>query len=493
MDKVVAILSDAAFTLSKQLISSAESRQLPELVKQYTAFFTSYNLLVGYAHLEKYDTKKFDVDAAREQIDVVKTALMAFSRDNRSLTPKLTALDEALTLLAPKQKTSKSSKVKKGSYERLVEAVEAKFGSFGGNRLEPVVIGAGEGSPTYKFGGEVDRYYMRIYTTYHLLIADLDDLAKKPESARKEYLSRVLKSRLRDMCSTDNPTTETKAMHELLAMSGVDYLRWLLAQINLEHYVKEQRDSLLESLRAKRLDTTVKPNITHPLARAVAASFSFMKRSDAACLDAVKRTFETLDDMEPSDLAPATKALESEVAELVKKVDKSRTFRNVREAVAYTYMPDLPEDVKLTTLNTPVKVDPAIFSDPNKLPEIREAIDQYVARLDEAHNILKPVEKYYVEMLTTMQKLHQCVNYLGKQDNITREREKLVSAFVKIAILQELWRTRSHPLPPRVVDANIKLLESLDTQLRSVYEWSGTVYDDGLDLKLVHDDLLSKY
>lgn len=501
MDAALAALSDASLAINRQLNESSESKQLPDLVKQYTAFFTSYNLLIGYAHLQKYDPKKFDADAAREQLDVAKTALMAFSKDNKTIASKIAVLDEAMSGTSKKSKSKelKNSGPKKGGYEALVEAVEAKFGSFDNkvDDLSSVVIGAGENAPTYKFGGDVDRYYVRIYTKYQLLLQDLEALSMQPEDKRKDYLSRVLPTMLNELTAMDASTsqaglTSAKSITELLAMSGADYLRWLLVQLNLEHYVKEQRDSLLNSLRTKGLDASVKPTITHPLARAVAAAFSFMRQSDTECVEAAERTFNELNNLPASQLTDATQQLVRELDELQKVTSQFHTFHNVREAISYTYMPDLPSDIKLagTPLGTPVVVDKALFS--SDLAEIRKVIGQYVARLDQAHKILKPVEKYYVEMLTTMQKLHQCVDYLAANAGITLVRVKLVSAFVKIAVLKELWRIRWQPLSREVAESNLTILETIDGRLRSIYAWDGKIYDDGLDFGLIRD-LLARY
>lgn len=497
MDAALAALSDASLAVNRQLNESSESKQLPDLVKQYTAFFTSYNLLIGYAHLQKYDPKKFDADAVREQLDVAKTALMAFSKDNKTLASKIAVLDEAMagTSKESKSKESKNSKTKpkKGGYEALVEAVEAKFGSFDNklDDLSSVVIGAGENAPTYKFGGDVDRYYLRIYTKYQLLLQDLEALSMQPEDKRKDYMVRVLPTMLNELTALDTSAasqaalTSAKSIVELLAMSGADYLRWLLVQLNLEHYVKEQRDSLLNSLRTKGLDASVKPTITHPLARAVASAFSFMRQSDDQCIEAAERTFNELNDLNPAQLTEATQQLGRDLDELQKVTGQFHTFHSVREAVSYTYMPDLPSDIKLsgTPLGTSVVVDKALFS--SDLAEIRKVIGQYIARLDQAHKILKPVEKYYVEMLTTMQKLHQCVDYLAANANMTLVRVKLVAAFVKIAVLKELWRIRGQSLSRMLAESNLNILETIDGRLRSMYAWDGKIYDDGLDFALI--------
>jgi len=503
MDVALVALSEASIAINRQLNESSESKQLPDLVKQYTAFFTSYNLLIGYAHLQKYDPKKFDADAVREQLDVAKTALMAFSKDNKTLAPKVAILDEAMSGAAKargsKAKDSKAndSKAKKGGYEALVEAVEAKFGSFD-SRLESVVIGAGENAPTYKFGGDVDRYYVRIYTKYQLLLQDLEALSMQPDK-RKDYMVRVLPTMLNDLTALDTSATPSqagltsaKSISELLAMSGADYLRWLLVQLNLEHYVKEQRDSLLNSLKTKGLDAAVKPEITHPLARAVASAFSFIRQSDHQCMDAAERTFNELNDLPTTKLADATQQLVRDLEELQKVTSQFHTFHSVREAVSYTYMPDLPSDINLagTPLGTKVSVNDALMK--TDLGEIRKVIGQYIARLDQAHKILKPVEKYYVEMLTTMQKLHQCVDYIAANANITLVRVKLVAALVKIAVLKELWRLRGQSMSRPVAESNINILESVDGRLRSMYAWDGKIYDDGLDFNLIRE-LLARY
>lgn len=488
MDAALVALSEASIAINRQLNESSESKQLPDLVKQYTAFFTSYNLLIGYAHLQKYDPKKFDADAVREQLDVAKTALMAFSKDNKTLAPKVAVLDE--TMVGSSKDSKAKTKAKKGGYEALVEAVEAKFGSFD-SKIESVVIGAGENAPTYKFGGDVDRYYVRIYTKYQLLLQDLEALSMQPEAKRNDYLTRVLPNMLNDLTALDTSAasqaglTSAKSITELLAMSGADYLRWLLVQLNLEHYVKEQRDSLLNSLRTKGLDASVKPGITHPLARAVAAAFSFMRQSDDQCVEAAERTFNELNDLNPTQLVEATQQLVRDLDELQKVTGQFHTFHNVREAVSYTYMPDLPLDINLagTPLGTSIAVNDALMK--TDLGEIRKVIGQYIARLDQAHKIIKPVEKYYVEMLTTMQKLHQCVDYIAANTNMTLVRIKLVSAFVKIAVLKELWRIRWQPLSREVAESNMNILETIDGRLRSMYAWDGKIYDDGLDFALI--------
>lgn len=497
----VGLLTEVSAKLSQQLneATSAHGSTIAELVKQYTTFYTAYALIIGYSH-EKSPGK----DQVLEQLDVAKTCIQAFNKDS-NLSEPLRRLDGIMSRLrgekstsasAPtKSKAKTSDKPKRGRYEEVLEAVQERFPE--GSDGVAVAIGAADTAPVYKIGGEFQAYYSRIYTVYQLLIGDLESLAGASSEKLADFYSRVLPTSLGGLIgdsNNDKGRTNSRSVQELLAMPAVEYLKWLLQRISMDHYVHDQSVGLLSLLQSSGIDTEVRSDITHSLVRAVAAAVSFQRKQNESARTLAEGIFNEMDDIRGVNLAAVVGKMETMVEELRQQSGRIRQYRATQDGIMKIYTPDLPVDYKVsgTVLAKPIIVEASVFTDPLRIAELRKALSQYIERLDIAYKILVPVEQYYVTMLTSMAEINRHLRAIISDDVVRVQRMNLVEAYVRLSLAKELVRTRTGELGPEETQKLQGTTETLLARLESLFPGVPKLYGEELQLDAVAA-ILDKY
>ncbi len=491
----VGLLTELSSKLNQLLNEAASSREgsVTELVKQYTTFYTAYALLVGYSH-EKSPPK----DKVLEQMDVSKTAIQAFSKDS-NLSEQLRRLDTIMGRLRgekeAKPEKTKPEKTKRGRYEEVLEAVQARFPE--GSDGVAIAIGAADSAPVYMVGGDFQAYYSRIYTVYQLVIGDLEKLAGATPEAIKDYYTRVLSSNLSDLigeANNDVGRANGRSIRELLAMSAGDYLKWLMQRVSLDHYVHDQSVGLMSLLKTSGIDVDVSPAITHSVVRAVAAAVAYQRRQAEAARTLAEGIFTEMDEVHGAKLATIVQGMSAVVEELQKHSGRICQYRLTQDGIMKIYTPDLPNDYKVadTLLAKPILVEETVFTDPNRLSELRQVLGQYIERLDLAYKILGPVEQYYVTMLTSMAEINRHLRLVISDATVQEQRMRLVEAYVRLTLAQELARVRTAELPSEEAQNLQKNIEALLARLESVFPGVPKLYNGELNLEAVAS-ILNKY
>lgn len=495
----VGLLTELSVRLNQQLIEAAsgtdsKKANLQDLVRQYTAFFTAYNLVVGYSH-EKIPPK----DKVLEQLDVTKSAVQAFSKDS-NLSEQLRRLDGIMGNIRSGDNSgkTKSKNVKKGRYEELVEAVQKRFPNDSQTcNGVAVAIGSADIAPVYMIGGDFQAYYSRVYTVYQLLIGDLEKLAGASQETLADYYSRVLPTSLGGMlgeANNDAGKADNRSIRELLAMSAGDYLKWLMKRISLDHYIHDQSVGLLGLLKSSGIDADVSPEITNSLVRAVAAVVSFQRKQVDTARTLAEGIFHEMDDLRGAKLAPVVQEMKKIVGDLQRASTDIYQYRQTQDGIMKVFTPDLPNNYNIagTALAKPIVIEDVIFSDPTRIADLRKILEQYIERLDVAYKVLVPVEQYYVTMLTSMAEVNKCLRLIISNAAVRDQRLKLVEAYVRLTLLREMWKTRVDGLSVTDANENQSDTEALLSRLESTFPGVPRLYNDELNLDAV-ETLLGKY
>jgi hypothetical protein len=458
MDTILSIVGEAAPTLGKVLSEASSKKNLPELLRAYTTFYTAFNLLVAYSH------ESGKSDAVAEQVGVIRRVLEMYSQEGVPDLANRSRNLAAAPLTQPVKKPAKE-KHRKGADDptdtALVALGHEADRMVGGGPAEEdhvLILGGGAGAPDRAYVLDTARdAQVRQCQWYQLVLRDLHG---------PEYLTRVLPGVLRSGLGTDLPGlltrlryTPTQWVNESLKRLGLEtHLRALELELStiVAGFSTEQVHSINDVILAvQTLDTAETQEL-------VAAS---------------RRVFQELDPMSNSQLPTAT----AQAIQDLDAVTKSRTaigeYRVHKRAVIGWRAPAEMSDAVPEILTQPSEIDTL----PTDVAGVRALIEEYHRRWMAAQGIVKAGEEWYHRLLDGLVAMRDHLREIERlRPTVQPWRRQLVEAYVRAVVLQNLWQLR------RPADhQEYAQMTSVVSRLDSVFPLSQPLFDGGLHLRSV--------